>query len=185
MKLKTTERESGKKGVLTKIRAAGDIPAVVYSSNSQSTTITVSGADFDAALRSIEKGHLPTTIFEIEVAGKTHKAIVKDIQYHSTTYKVKHLDLFLLEDGQDVLVNVPVRCAGVADCVGIKLGGFLRQVKRHIKVKCKPEDIPSHFDVDIRELGINQSRKAKHINMSEKTKCLFPLEEVVVTIAKR
>lgn len=185
MKLKTSKRAHEKKSELTTIRVEGDIPAVAYSKSSGSFPIRVSGADFNGVLRTMEEGHLPTTVFELDIDGATKKAVVKDIQYHPTTYQVKHLDFLLLEDNQEVMINVPVRCIGVAECVGVKLGGFLRQIKRHIKVKCLPENIPTRFDLNVRDLGINQSLKAKHIQLGTNVKMLFPENEVVVTIAKR
>ncbi len=185
MKLKTEMRAHQKKSELTNIRVEGDIPAVAYSKQSGTFSLRVNGADFNAALRQLEEGHLPTTVFELEIEGKPRKAIVKDIQYHPTSYKVKHLDFQLLEDGQNVKLNVPVVCTGVADCAGIKLGGFLRQVKRHIRVECLPEHIPTHFELSIKELGLKQSLKAYKIPMADNVRMLFPKNEVVVTIAKR
>jgi len=185
MKLKASKRAQQSKGELTTIRVEGDIPAVVYSKKSGSESIRVSGADFNAALRVMEEGHLPTTVFELEIDGKAKKAIVKDIQYHPTSYAVKHLDFLLLESDHEVMVNVPIRCIGVAECVGIKLGGFLRQVKRHVKVKCLPENIPTRFDINVKDLGLKQAMRAKQLPVAANVKMLFPENEVVVTIAKR
>jgi len=84
-----------------------------------------------------------------------------------------------------VCVKVPINCIGVADCAGIKLGGFLRQVIRHVKVECLPKKIPEEFQVDIKDLGIRQSKRLSDISMPEGVKPLANLEEVVVVIAKR
>ena len=98
------------------------------------------GAEFEAVLRKLPKGYLPTTIFELDMEGKTKKAIVKDIQYHPTTYRILHLDFLILEPKITVDVKVPINCIGEADCVGVKLGGFVRPVKRHVEVRCLPDD---------------------------------------------
>ncbi len=71
---------------------------------------------------------MPTTVFTLSDGKKERRAIIKDIQYHLTTYHVSHIDFEELVDNVPVSVKVPVNCIGVADCMGIKFGGFLRQV---------------------------------------------------------
>ena len=185
MKLTLQKRDTGKKGTLSRIRANGDIPAVLYSKKGATEAVSVSGKDYGAAIRVMEQGHLSTTVFEVELEGKKLSAIVKDIHYHPTTYQVLHLDLMQIEGKEEVFVNVPVVCTGVAECAGIKLGGFLRQVRRQIPVRVAANKIPKHFEIDIKNLGLKQSLKTKHISMEKHIRCLFPMEEVVVTIAKR
>jgi len=185
MKLKLSKRSGEKKSELTQIRFRKDIPAVIYQKGKPGELATVSGSEFHAVLRGLKKGYLPTTIFELDIDGKTSKAIVKDIQYHPTTYQILHLDFLLLADDVPVDIKVPISCVGEADCVGIKLGGFLRQVIRHLKVRCLPKDIPTDFKVDIRNLAISQTKRIRDIEMGESIRSLVNPGEVVVVIAKR
>ena len=69
--------------------------------------------------------------------------------------------------------------------MGIKLGGFLRQVIRHVKVECLPKNIPSEFIIDVKDLGIRQSKRLKDLAMPNGVKPLASPEEVIVVIAKR
>lgn len=181
MKLTVSKRLKEKKSELTEIRARGDIPAVLYGAGAEHENVVVSGADFEKAMRSIVKGHLPTTVFDLGSC----KAIVKEIQYHPTTYQVLHVDLQKIQSGVSFEVNIPIVCVGEADCAGVKLGGFLRKVKRTIKVACTPETMPACFYLDVTQLSMGQSKRAKDIQMGQGVKTLFPLEEVIVVIAKR
>ncbi len=185
MKLQIYQRSIDKKSERSLVRQRGDIPAVLYAKGKDNQNIAVSGADFQAHLRQLRPGHLPTTVFELEGDGVKCKAVVKDIHYESTTYKVLHLDLLILDEKQPVKLNVPVQFDGVADCQGIKLGGFLRQIIRHVKVECLPKDIPSEFVLNVKELGIKQSKRVRDITMPTGVKSLAPENEVVVVIAKR
>lgn len=185
MKLKIYQRNIDKKSEKNQIRQRGDIPAVLYCNGKENQNIAVSGSDFNKALRSISQGHLPTTVFELEGEGFKSSVIVKDIHYAVTTYDVLHLDLLVLDEKQKVKVNVPVQFTGVAECNGIKLGGFLRQIIRHVQVECFPKDLPSHFTLDVEKLGIKQSKRVKDIEVPKDVKSLAPLNEVVVVIAKR
>lgn len=185
MKLTLSKRSGEKKSELTQIRFRKDIAAVIYQKGKPNENVTVKGSEFHAILRGLPKGYLPVTVFELDLDGKKSKAIVKDIQYHPTTYQILHLDFLLLSDKIPVDVKVPIVCTGEADCVGIKLGGFLRQVIRHLRVSCLPKDIPADFKLDIRELGIGQTKRIRDIEMNETLRLLGKEEEVVVVIAKR
>lgn len=185
MKLKLTKRAGEKKSELTKTRFEGNIPAAVYNSGKPSEKALVSGTEFEAAVRSLPKGYLPTTIFELDFEGKKHKAIVKEIQYHPTTYQVQHLDFLVLDDKRTVDIKVPVIFTGAADCVGVKLGGFVRQILHHVRVRCFPADIPREFKLDIRELEIGQSKRVGDVDLGEAIRPLINEKEIVVVIAKR
>ena len=184
MKLKVAKRTSGKKSELNRIRHEGNIPATLYGGGQKSQDVEVDGVDFATALRTMEKGRLPTTVFEIEVDGKKAKAIVKDVQYHKTTYKPLHIDLYVLNDKTEVTVNVPVEYSGVAECSGIKLGGFLRQVMRQVKVRCLPKNLPGAFTLDIRELNLKQSKRVGDLDFPKGVTPLVGEKNVVVVIAK-
>lgn len=185
MKLKIYQRKADKKSEKQLIKHRGDIPAVLYAKDKENQTVAVSGNDFQKHLQKLEPGHLPTTVFTLEGDGFSSKVLVKDIHYEPTTYNIVHLDLLELDDKKPIKVNVPVTFTGTADCHGIKLGGFLRQIIRHVKVHCLPKDLPSEFVLDVKELGIKQSKRVKDIAIPEGVKALAPLNEVVVVIAKK
>lgn len=180
----TAKKRTGEKTV-NQIRRAGNIPAVFYSPGDPGHSIEVDGQQFEAALRSIKPGHLATTKFTLELDGKKIQAIVKDIQYNRTTYQVIHLDFEELKKDVAIRVNVPIECVGQEDCVGIKLGGFSRQIIRTVRVRCLPQDLPEGFKVDIRDLGMKQSLRLSAISMPKGVKPLATSDEVVVVIAKK
>ena len=185
MKLTAKMRVKSKKRDAKRIRRSGDIPAVIYASGKPSEMLHIDGQEFAALLRKIKPAHLSTTKITLDFDGKKRVVLVKDIQYHPTTYSILHLDFEELLD--DVLVNVrvPINCIGIMDCAGIKLGGVLRQVIRQVKVRCLPKLLPEAFDVNVKDLGIKQSLRLSDIQIAEGIRPLAKLEEVVVVIAKR
>jgi large subunit ribosomal protein L25 len=185
MKLKMVKRLSSKRSENNRIRREGNIPAVVYSSGIANENISVDGVEFAEIVRNMIPGRLSTTKFKLVEGGKEVPAIIKEIQYHPTTYQIMHLDFERLTPGVSVTLNVPLEFSGVAECGGIKLGGFLRTVMRHAKVTCTPELIPDVFTIDVRELAIGQSKRLSNIQMPKGVKPLTSLEEVAVVIAKR
>lgn len=186
MKLNYKVRSTEKKKETKRIKRSGQIPAILYSKGKQGTPIMVDTADFNLCLERVKKGHLPTTKFSLVAEdGKEISAIVKDIQYHVTTYEILHLDFEQLNEKVHVNVKVPIECEGVVDCVGIKLGGVLRQVIRYLKVNCLPKDIPESFKLDVKNLKIKESLRLSDIQIADGIRPLADLHEVAVAIVKR
>jgi large subunit ribosomal protein L25 len=186
MKLKVEKRAGIKKSESKAIRRTGDIPAVVYIRGKESEAIAVNGAEFNTLMRKVPSGHLPTTVFELVEKGiHTRKAILKDIQYDPVTYDIIHLDFEELLDKVEVNVKVPIELTGIADCVGTKQGGVVRPVIRHLRVRCLPKDIPSSFQLDVRELNLFEVKRLSDLDLPPSVRPYGDLHEVAVTIAKR
>lgn len=186
MKLKYSMREARRKSEAKGLRRTGSIPAVLYSRGKESQHITISTAEFAAILRNVQPGRLSTTVIELAAEkGSPLKAILKDIQYHPTTYDVMHLDFELLLDDSEINVRVPIELVGAADCVGVKLGGVLRIVIRGLRVRCLPKNIPEAFFFDVRNLAARESRRLNELEIPDEVKPLDDLNQVAVIIAKR
>lgn len=186
MELSLYKRETGKKSILNGIRRKGDIPSIIYSSDSKDCMgVYINGDDFSAALRKMDGGKIPTTVFSIKMDSESFKAIVKEIQYDKTSYKVIHVDFLRLADDREVVLSVPIELEGREECVGVKLGGALRQVVRYLKIKCLPKDIPASFKLNVSNLKMAQSLRLSDIEIKEGIVPLGRLGEVAVVIAKR
>ncbi|NGX42733.1 MAG: 50S ribosomal protein L25 [Chlamydiae bacterium] len=186
MKLNIYHRTVERKSDVKKFRREGKIPAVLYVRGKPSEAIVVDTAEFEKVMRDLEQGRLSTTKFTlVSEDGKKRIGIVKDIQYHITSYEVIHLDFEELLDDVKVNVNVPIVCTGAADCVGIKLGGVLRQVIRHLRVQCLPKDLPEFFELEVKALQLNDARKLMDLEIPSAVRPLRSLNEVAVVIAKR
>jgi large subunit ribosomal protein L25 len=186
MKLKVFKRELIKKSESNRIRREGNVPAVLYIRGKATDAIIVDGTEFNGLLRSVQSGRLSTTVFTLaDEQGKERRAILKEIQYHPTTYKVQHLDFEELIEDHKVTLNVPIECTGVVDCVGVKLGGVLRQVLRKVRVRCLPKDIPTVFYIDVKNMGQNDKKRLAELSIPETVRPVANLNEVAVIIAKR
>ncbi len=186
MQLQTIKRAAKSKSEVKKLRREGYIPAVLYVKDQAGETLAIRQSEFNALLRQIQPGHLSTTVFRLVGAdGKERRVIVKDIHYAVTTYAITHLDFEELLDTHKINVKIPIECVGATDCVGIKLGGVLRQVIRHLRVRCLPKDLPSFFELNIQELGLRQSKRLADLQIPTGVRPLVNLNEVVAVIVKR
>ncbi|HSW72470.1 MAG TPA: 50S ribosomal protein L25, partial [Chlamydiales bacterium] len=114
MKLKIFKRTGEKKSDVRRLRFTGEIPAVIYGARRKSENIKLNEAEFQALMRDLKPGRLPTTLFELHYDKEVLKAVVRDIQYHRTNYRILHIDFGILEPDLPVTVNVPIIYQGVA-----------------------------------------------------------------------
>ena len=186
MKLQVFKRSADKKSETSKLRRAGHIPATIYQKGKNAENIAILSNEFAALLRQVQPGRLSTQIITlVDDKGNENRAILKEIQRNIVTYEIIHLDFEELNDKQTIGVKVPVECTGVADCVGVKLGGAVRQVIRYVKVRCLPKDIPTAFYVDVKNLNIGEARRLSELDIPNTVRPIADLNEVAVAIVKR
>ncbi len=157
------------KNAARRVRAAGKIPAVLYGSGLDPVAVEVDPKQISKILFS-ETGH--NTHFDVEVAGQpAAKAMIVDWQREPIKDQLIHIDLKRIAMDKVLRVRVRVKLLGIP--VGVKTeGGILDQVMREVEVECLPADIPSHFDVDVSELGMHQVLRVSGLTHSDKIKYL-------------
>jgi large subunit ribosomal protein L25 len=179
------DRKETSKGSLRRLRRSGSIPFVVYSKGKEVILGSLATNDFDRVLRGLRPGFLTTTVFVLrDKQGNEKKALVREVQYHPTSYDLVHIDFMEMDQDRDIFVKIPVDMINTVDCAGVKLGGQLRAVMRHVKVKCRPSVLPSHFTIDVKDVAIRQSRRVKDLVIPQGVTCLAHENDVVMTVNK-
>ena len=105
-KLVAESRTSFGKGAARKIRAVGKIPAVIYGHGTDPQHVTLPGHEVSLILRKSNQ------VLELDIAGKTTLALVKDVQKDPVRQIIEHLDLVIVRTGEKVTVDVPVHLEG-------------------------------------------------------------------------
>ena len=101
-------------------------------------------------------------IVNLELEGKTLKAVMKEVQFHPVTDEIMHIDFVEVFDDKPVIIDVPIKITG--DSPGVKAGGKLRIKLRKLKVKGLMSNIPDFIVVDISKLNIGQSIKVGELS---------------------
>jgi large subunit ribosomal protein L25 len=91
----------------------------------------------------------------IHIDGKTHQAVMQEIQFHPVSDALMHIDFMELNEGKPVVMNVPVKIIGTSE--GQRQGGKLITKVRKLKVRALANHLPDAVDVDINSLQIGQS----------------------------
>ena len=180
------ERKQKSKSATSALRRSGQVPVIVYVKGQDGQMASVSRTSFEEVLRKLEMGFLATSIFVLKGAnGKKVRAIIKEIQYEPVSYVVRHIDFLELAPETKIQIKVPLQCIGEQDCVGIKAGGYLRRVHDFIPVRCLPKDIPSHFEVNVSDVDIRQTKSVKDIiSMPKGLDLLLGENQVIATVMK-
>jgi large subunit ribosomal protein L25 len=158
---------------------------VLYGVGLSTESIFVKKEEVDVLLRHMKPGLLATTVLELHHGSKTIKVLVKEVQYHRTSYAIEHIDFCLVSDKVPVSVNVPIQILGAGDCAGVKLGGFIRQAIRTLKVSCLLKDIPQELTLDVRDMQIAETKRLSDLAIPAGVKPLGKMNEVAVVIVKK
>ncbi|MEO8651273.1 MAG: 50S ribosomal protein L25/general stress protein Ctc [Hyphomicrobiaceae bacterium] len=153
--IKASARAVGGKGTARAVRRTGNVPAVVYGGDDKAAdTIQIDANDL---FNLIKKGRFLSTVFDIDVSGKTLKAIPRDVQLDPVKDVPLHVDFQRIGSDNRVRVGVPVRFINDALSPGLKRGGVLNVVRHDIEVWCPANAIPQFFEVDLTALAIGRS----------------------------
>jgi len=117
---------------------------------------------------------------EITVGGKTHKAIVKEIQSHPVTDNILHIDFVELMADKSVKAEIPIRVIGQSE--GAKLGGAVIQKMRRLKVKATPDKLIDFIEVDVTPLELGQSIRVRDMEAIEGVEVLNSLGDPIASI---
>ncbi len=155
------------KNAARRVRVAGMIPGVLYGAKEASIAVELDPKQITRILHS-ESGH--NTIFDLQIGSlAATKAMIVDWQYEPIKGKLMHIDLKRIAMDKAMRVKVPVLLEGTP--AGVKLqGGILDQVLREVEIECLPGDIPSHINVNVSGLQLNDSIRVSDLPHAGKLK---------------
>ncbi len=150
--LKATPRTTVRKSDLTTLRAASLIPAVIYGPGKENLSVAIGKAEFTQLYK---KSFTEVSFWEIELDGKKFHTILKDKQVHPVSRNFLHLDFLIMDAEALIELEIPIHFTGEAN--GLKEGGMLDIMQRHVKIACKSTEIPDGLTLDISKLNVGDS----------------------------
>lgn len=161
--LKATTRDGNGTGVARKLRAAGQVPGIIYGHGRSPLALSINQREVERLLAQIAAG---STVIELDVDGKTSRTLIREIQRHPVRRQLLHIDFQELVAGEKVTVNVPLRFTGVPDGVR-NAGGILEETMHRLHIRCDPALIPDRIDVDVTSLTIGHSFHVRDVKLPE------------------
>lgn len=152
--LKAEVREGTGTGAARKLRAAGQVPAILYGHGMDPLTISVSASDL---LRLFHRVGGSNVLVGLEVDGSTHLAIPREVQRDHIHSRYVHVDFLAVRRDERITVNVEVHEVGAS--AGVRAGGVVEHHLREVLLECLPGDVPEVIEVDITDLEIGDMVK--------------------------
>lgn len=164
---------------LSEVRAAKNIPAVVYGHGAENTIIKMNNSDFLRLFRKSGESHIIT----IAVDGKKIDVLVHDIQREPVSGDFLHIDFIIVKKGEAVHTNIALNF--INESPAVKEGAILDEHLKSIEVKCLPKFLVDGFDVDLSELKeAGDSIRVSDLNLKSDYTVLNKADDVVVSAAK-
>jgi large subunit ribosomal protein L25 len=157
--LDAVKRETRGKNEARRLRAAGQIPAVIYGAQKAGEP----GANFPVSvdpkplLRILHSHSGVNTLITLKVGGEgDSRVLVKDFLLDPVTNNILHADFVRVNMDRRITVTVPIVIKG--EPRGVKLeGGVLDFVHREIALESLPLEIPDSIEIDVSNLGLNEA----------------------------
>ena len=180
VQLKATQRGRAGKGASRAVRREGLVPGVVYGDKQGAQMVSLNYRELEPH---IQTGRFLSTLVDLEVEGKTIRAIPRDVQFEPVRDFIVHVDFLRLGKASRIAVDIPVQFKGQELSPGIKAGGSLNIVSHTLSLYCSAEFIPDEITIDVSAMQIGQSIHMADIKLPEGVTAVSRDDLTLCTIA--
>ena len=161
--LKAEVREHKGSADSRRLRADGNIPAVVYGLGMEPLSVLVNARDFTNAMKTEAGSNI---ILNLEVGKQKITALAREIQKHPYRNEFLHVDLIQIDLTKTVTADVHVNYIGTP--IGVKEdGGLIQTINPSISITALPTNIPSAVSLDISGLNVGENATTKDVVLPE------------------
>lgn len=174
------ERDLAGKGVARAVRREGKIPAIIYGDDQAPLKITLDGQELAKLLKN--PGFF-TQIFAVDVIGKRHEVLARDLQLHPVTELPLHIDFMRFNQNTKIVIEIPVNFTNEGESPGLKKGGVLNIVRRELELRCSPSNIPQAIDIDLTGFEIGDSIHISALDLPDGAEPITDRDYTIATVA--
>ncbi len=165
-------RENFGKGYARRLRAAGQIPAVIYGHGTEPVHVSLPGHQVSLLIRRAN------AVLELEVAGKQQLTLVKDVQKDPVHQIIEHIDLLVVKKGEKIQVDVPVVVLGEPFA-----GTIANLDNATVTLEVEATHIPETIEVDVEGLEDGTHITAADLTLPKGAALVTEPETLVVAIS--
>ncbi|RDU99907.1 50S ribosomal protein L25/general stress protein Ctc [Trinickia dinghuensis] len=163
MKVVAFERNLQGTGASRRLRNSGKTPGIIYGAAAEPQLIEL---DHNALWHALKKEAFHSSILDLEVAGKSQRVLLRDVQYHPFRQLVLHVDFQRVDANKKLHTKVPVHFMNQETNPAVKLGGaIISHVITEVEIECLPADLPEFVELDLAKVEAGQSLHAKDITL--------------------
>lgn len=175
--LKVQERDLN--GTARALRRENFVPGVIYGNHKDPIHLKV---EERFILKEMQNPGFMTRLFELDLAGKKHQVLVRDVQLHPVSDRPLHIDFLHVGQNSRIHLQVPIHFINEDKSPGIKKGGVLNVVHHAVEVYCQATHIPKNIEIDLAGSDIGFSIHVKDLNLIAGTTLSLDPHETIVTI---
>jgi len=185
MKFVAFERAKQGTGASRRLRNTGKTPGIVYGGEGQPQLIEL---DHNALWHALKKEAFHSTILDMELADKTGKVLLRDVQYHPFRQQITHIDFQRVDAKTKLHMKVPLHYVKAEESQAVKFENcVVNHVMSEIDISCFPADLPEFIEVDLSglkkgmTLHLNDAKLPKGVTAVTRGKPNPVIVSVVVT----
>jgi large subunit ribosomal protein L25 len=160
-----------------RLRAQGQVPAVLYGHGMDSLSVSVDRRDLRHALTGPAGVN---ALINLSVDGVVHPTIVKSLQRDPIKRNVGHVDFVVVRLDEVIEISVAFHLEGEAKAV-VAEGGLVDPAVDTITVRTTPQNVPGAFVYDITDLQVGDVIRAGVLTMPEGVELVDDPEMAIVT----
>ena len=109
--------------------------------------------DHNALWQAIKKEAFHSSVLDMELAGKSSKVLLRDLQIHPYKQQVLHIDFQRVSAKQKIHMKIPLHFSGEEESPAVKLGkALVNHIVNELEVSCLPADLPESINIDLSKL---------------------------------
>jgi large subunit ribosomal protein L25 len=169
--LKGEERSAFGKGAARKLRALGNVPAVIYGHGEDPRHVMVNAHELSLLVRH------KNVLIDLDVNGTKELVLVKDVQKDYVRQIIEHVDLVIVRKGETVTVNIPVVM------IGHPFPGTVALIEHQtLTVEAEATHIPEHIEIDVTGMTEHTHVSAKDVTLPEGVTLHLDPETIVIAV---
>jgi len=149
---------------------AGELPVVLSRAGSAAMSLTVETAELQKAVHRSGMGGIMELV---EDGGDKHLGMLKELQWHPVTRKLRHASFQEVKRNQVVNTTVPLIFVGEPAPVIDRSGQFIKS-NEAVDVHAKVSSLPDHITLDISGMLVGDVLTAGGIPMPEGCEAVNP-----------
>ncbi|MCE7526496.1 50S ribosomal protein L25/general stress protein Ctc [Polynucleobacter sp. IMCC 30228] len=175
MKVVAFERSVQGTGASRRLRNSGKTPGIIYGGQKTPQVVEL---DHNALFHALRKEAFHSSILEIEIGGKTQKALLRDYQMHPFKPLVLHIDFQRVSATEKIHMRIPLHFTRAEESVAIKLGGaVISHIANDLEITCLPADLPEFIEVDLSKIEVGHSIHAKDVVLPKGVTLVLHIEQ--------
>lgn len=152
-------------GASRRLRKAGKVPGIVYGGTEGATMIEL---EHNELFQTLRKEAVHASILSLNLDGKAQRVLIRNFNMHPFRKEVQHIDFQRVLADQKIRMKIPLHFINQELAEAVKTGGALvTHILTEIDIRCLPDNLPEFIDVDLSEIGINETVHARDVKLPE------------------